>query len=259
MRLEAHALEVALGAFHLGPLDLCVESGTVLGIVGPNGSGKTTLLRALSGAVRPTAGAVSLVGRPLDTWAPRDRARALAVVSQKTELRFPFTVGEVVLLGRTPHHAGFGWGRFGFETADDRTVAQAALAETGTEHLADRWFVTLSGGEQQRVSIARALCQDPRVLLLDEPTANLDLKFQVRVLDLLRARAAQGVAVVIVLHDLNLAASWCDHVVVMDGGVPRLAGRPADVLDADALSGVFGVPVRVVTDGDRRWFAVGPT
>ncbi len=240
-----------------------VRRGSIVGILGPNGSGKTTLLRLLSGTRRPTRGRVLLDGVPLHDLSRRAVARRLAVVPQETQLAFEYTVLEMVLMGRHPH-----LGLFELEGPDDFAVARDALAATGTADLEDRRFSTLSGGEKQRVVIASALAQSSEILLLDEPTASLDLGYQLEVAALVtRLNAERGVTVVISTHDLNLAAAVCGELVLLRRGSVIAAGdtravlTPAHVrelydVDADvhvhAASGhLVVVPIDRVRDGRR--------
>ncbi len=241
--LEARGLHHAFaGRPVLRGLDVAVADGEVVGLVGPNGSGKTTALRILHGALRPDAGAVRLEGRDLAAYSGRERARRIAVLGQDGAGEVPLTVAEVALLGRVPHS-----GPFGATTGTDRQLATAALAATGVLHLARRGFGLLSGGEQQRVLIARALTQQPRVLLLDEPTNHLDIGAQHQVLSLVRQR---GLATVVVLHDLNLAARYCDRVILLEDGCVRAAGAPREALSAELVGTVYGVGAQRTTAAD---------
>jgi iron complex transport system ATP-binding protein len=216
--------------------------GAIIGLIGPNGAGKSTLLRAISGAIAPSAGAVRLGGRELGRLSANERARLVAVVPQIAHMPAGFSVAEVVLMGRAPHLP-----RFGGESARDREVARAALARTDTLALAGRAAHTLSGGEQQRVLIARALAQEPRVLLLDEATAHLDLKHQVAVLGLVRQLARDGMIVIAALHDLNLAAVYADRLALLRGGELLALGSPAQVLTPAWLRAAFDVEALVGT------------
>lgn len=242
MILEAHGVSVSYGErLAVDALDCRVVPGEVLGILGPNGSGKSTLLRALAGVREPQGGAVRLDGIDLADLSRRERARKIALVPQETRISFPLTARELVLLGRSPHTGPFGW-----EGGEDFRVADAAMERTATRELATRPVEELSGGERQRVVLARALAQEPRVLLLDEPTAYLDLRHTVVLLDLARDLArSEGVALAIVLHDLNLASMYCDRLLLLDGGRAHASGRPEEVLRYEDLCQVYGTELYV--------------
>lgn len=234
MRVDVDMVTVEIsGARVVEDVSLRAGSGQVVGLVGPNGSGKSTVLRCVYRALRPTAGAVRLDGDDLLAMSTRESARRLAALPQEAVAEFDFTVAEVVAMGRLSHQ-----GAVARETDEDRRVCAAALEEVGAGHLADRGFLTLSGGEKQRVLIARALSQQPRVLVLDEPTNHLDIAQQLEVLALVRA---SGLTVLTALHDLNLAALHCDLVHVVDGGRIVASGAPHDVLTPALLADVFGV------------------
>ncbi len=223
-------------------IELGVRAGEVVALIGPNGVGKSTLLRAAAGQLAPVRGQVLVNGQPLHPLAPAQRARWVAVVPQAIHLPEAFTAREVVLMGRTPY---LGW--LGHEQARDHEAARQAMARTHTLALADRRVGALSGGEQQRVLLARALAQAAPILLLDEPTAHLDLRHQGLVLTLVRDLArAEGLAVVIALHDLNLAAQYADRVMLLTEGAMRVVGAPAEVLTAPHLSAAYAWPVSVV-------------
>lgn len=236
----------------LRSVSISVEPGQVLGVLGPNGSGKTTLLRCLLGVLTPRSGRVTLGGRDIAEIPRRQFARQVAAVSQDMPLDFPLRVVELVLLGRLPHLPG---GGLGFEGPNDLAAAEAALRACGVEDLADRALHEISGGELRRVFVARALAQGASTLLLDEPTGGLDLRHQLTIVDLLRAQARAGVAVLAVLHDLNLAALACDRVLMLHDGAVAAAGAPAEVLDPALLATVYGVDVEihVRADGTRRF------
>ncbi len=223
---------------------LTVRPGAFIGIVGPNGSGKSTLLRALSRALRPAQGAVLLNGRELYAeWTAPDAAQHLAVMPQETAVSLDFTVREVVRMGRSPHLPRR---PFAAESAGDEQIVTDALAAVGLTALADRVVPTLSGGERQRVLFARALAQQPDVLLLDEPTSHLDLRHQSETLALAHSLAhTHGKAVLAVLHDVNLAAAWCDEIVLVSEGEIAAQGTPAEALTPETLLQVYGLPVRV--------------
>jgi iron complex transport system ATP-binding protein len=234
--------------------DAGLDTGTdrVVGLIGPNGSGKTTLLRLLYRSLAPGSGAVLIDGAPLSRVRGRDLARRIAVVTQENTSDLPITVAEMVLLGRSPHRSSFrSW------TTADRDTAARALHRVDLRDHAERPFVALSGGEKQRVLIARALAQQAGHLLLDEPTNHLDVHHQHEVLALVRTLR---VPTVVVLHDLNLAARYCDHVVLLDRGSVVRAGTPAEVLVPEVLEPVYRVVVRVLDDDDciQLVFRPGP-
>jgi|YNPBryantNP2012_1023418.scaffolds.fasta_scaffold00890_13 iron complex transport system ATP-binding protein len=238
------ARDLTLGYHHgivLHNLHLSVRSGRVLALAGPNGAGKTTLLRSLARLLRPRQGIVLLDGRDVWRFSERDTARRLGLVPQNEAAEWPLTVEQVVMLGRAAHR---GW--FMPYTAADHRAVDDALAQTGLTPLRARLLTELSGGERQRVLIARALAQEPAAILLDEPTAQLDLRYQAAVLGLTRRLAHErGLAVVVSLHDLNLVALYADQVaLIADGGLVA-EGSPADVLTPDHLQRAYGVPVAV--------------
>jgi iron complex transport system ATP-binding protein len=215
--------------------------GQILGILGPNGSGKTTLLRLLSGTRTPTAGEVLLDGTPLRRWSRRAVAQRIAVVPQETQLAFDYTVMEMVLMGRHPH-----LGLFQIEGPADVEIARDALGATGTAQLESRQFNTLSGGEKQRVVIASALAQSSDILLLDEPTASLDLGYQLEVASLLRRlNRERGVTIAVSTHDLNFAASVCERLVMLRAGRVIAAGTTTEVLTPERIRALYDVTVDV--------------
>jgi iron complex transport system ATP-binding protein len=214
-------------------------------VIGPNGSGKTTLLRLLSGVLPPSSGQVSLEGRPLPSMTRKEIAQRLAMVPQELTLPFPFTVRQLVELGRTPHLARGWWN--GRDRGGLRAVEEA-LAATGTLSLGHRSVNELSGGERQRVVIAMALAQQPDYLLLDEPTTHLDIQHQLEILDLLvHLNKERGVAVLATMHDLNLAALYFDNLVLLNRGHVVVTGPPAQVLSENCLRQVFHTALRVAT------------
>lgn len=227
------------GAALLDQVDLDVRAGEVLTVVGPNGAGKSTLLSVVAGDRRPDGGAVTWEGTPLAAVGTAELARLRAVLLQENAVSFPFRVVDVVRMGRAP------WRGTPAEDRDEDVVA-ASLDAADVHHLAERRYPSLSGGEKARASLARVLAQEPRLLLLDEPTAALDVRHQEQVLATARRRARAGDAVVVVLHDLALAAAWADRVLVLDRGRVAGWGTPAEVLTADLLSRVYRHPVDVV-------------
>lgn len=218
-----------------------VASGEFFIIIGPNGSGKTTLLKTLAGIDSPQGGQVTVFDRAIKRYSRRDLAKTLSFVPQNMPMDFPFTVTQTVLMGRYPH-----LGVLGLEGQADIEVAQRAIDFTGIAHLAARKVDQLSGGERQRVFIARALCQEPRLLLLDEPTAALDLAHQVRVMDLMaRLRQETGMTVVMVSHDVNLAAMYADRLLLLKSGQIAALGTPGQVMTFETLESVYGCPLLV--------------
>lgn len=221
---------------------LKVAAGRIVGLLGPNGSGKSTLLRLAAGLLRPRAGAVRLAGRDVGSLRRAEVARRVALLPQDGALPDAFTGRELVLLGRTPH-----LGRFAAEGPTDRAIVERALALADAAPFADRRLGELSGGERQRLLLARVLAQEPDLLLLDEPTAHLDLAHQLATLDLVRRLAREeGLAVLAVFHDLNLAAEYCDELVLLVDGRIAATGPPAATVTADVLQTVFGVRPLVV-------------
>jgi iron complex transport system ATP-binding protein len=213
--------------------DLVADPGLIIGLVGPNGSGKSTLLRTIYRALRPVAGAVLVGGDDVWSLTARQSARRTAVVAQEAHGDFDFLVEEVVAMGRSPHK-----GMLDRDTDADHAIIADALARVGMTTFADRVFGTLSGGEKQRVLVARALAQQSQLLVLDEPTNHLDIRAQLELLELV---ATLGVTTIAALHDLNLAAAYCDRLVVLDHGRLVADGAPTSVLDQALLRRVFGV------------------
>jgi len=222
----------------LTEIDLEVRLGEVLALVGPNGAGKSTLLSVLSGDLHPADGTVELDGRPIGAFRPLELARRRAVLSQANVVSFPFRVLEIVQMGRSP------WIRTA-ELADDQQAVLEAIRATDIEHLLGRRFTTLSGGEQARVSLARVLAQRTPVVFLDEPTAALDLRHQEDVMRLGRELAAEGRAVVVVVHDLSLAGAYADRIALLDAGRLDAVGTPAEVMTADRVGRVYGLDVQI--------------
>lgn len=218
-----------------------IADGEFVGIVGPNGCGKTTLLRTISRGLKPYSGHVLLDGLNVYSMSARNFACNVGVVPQETWVAFEFTVMEVVLMGRTP------WlGRFAVESKQDREIALDALERTGTAHLAERQANALSGGERQRIMLARALAQEPKVLLLDEPTSHLDINYQFETMDLVRRLNREaGLTVLAVLHDLNLAAQYCDRIIMVGDGILQAVGNPEEVITPDNIQSVYGATVWV--------------
>lgn len=217
-----------------------IAAGDFFIIIGPNGSGKTTLLKLMVGLLS-TGGGIRLLEKPLGGYHRRELARRLAFVPQMVTEELPFTVREVVLMGRTPH-----MGLLGLEGPEDVAQAQAAMQFTGVDHLAHRKMDALSGGERQRVFVARAICQEPEIILLDEPTAALDLAHQARLMDLMeRLKQERGVTVVMVSHDVNLAAMYADRLLLLKNGRIKALGPPGEVLTYERIEETYGCRVLV--------------
>ncbi len=223
-------------------LDLDVAEGELVGVVGPNGCGKTTLLQLVSGLLEPDEGDIRVNGTTLGSLGPSERARLISVVPQSPQLPLGFTVKELVLMGRNPHLRLLQW-----EGPGDIEVAERAMEMTGLASLRERTLATLSGGERQRALVAMALAQESPVLLLDEPTASLDLAHQTRIMDLARdVQARRGGAMLVSMHDLTLAAQYCDRLVMMAGGRGHATGTPTEVLTPENIAAAYGTEVFVL-------------
>lgn len=228
----------------LNQISLDVRPGEIVGLIGPNGSGKSTLIKLLSAVLPLGAGKISLLGDDISTLSRRQIAQRLAVVPQEPRFAFPFSALEVVLMGRHPHLSGLA-----FEAEEDIEIARSAMRRCGVESFADRPVQQLSSGERQRVVFARALTQQPSILLLDEPASFLDIRHQVELYDLVRAEATErGVAVLSVLHDLNLAAEYCDRIALLSDGQLAANGPTDEVFSYSNLKQVFGTEVYVDTN-----------
>ena len=246
--LRANHLAVKRGPCTvLADIDLQLQPGEVLGVLGPNGAGKSTLLGALSGELAPAQGEVSLAGRRLSDWSGQERAHRQAVLPQSPTLNFAFPVEQVVAMGRLPHASG---------RVRDAEIVAAALQAADAAHLSGRSYLALSGGERQRVHLARVLAQlwpgaAGQTLLLDEPTSMLDPLHQHTTLQAVCEFAGRGAAVMVILHDLNLAARYCDRLLLLQGGRPHVLGTPDEVLNAVALEAVFGLQVLIQRHPER--------
>lgn len=222
-------------------LSLAVEKGVCFVIIGPNGSGKTTLIRLIAGSLKAAEGSIDILGQPIQSYHRKALARQVAMVPQMVALDFPFSVAEFVAMGRAPH-----LGLLGLTTAADNEIVDRALQFTEIDRLAGRTLDQLSGGERQRALIARAICQEPRIILLDEPTAALDPAHQIRVMDLMeKLKEEQAVTVIMVSHDLNLASLYGDRVLLLDQGRIVAQGVPTRVLTAEHLEQAYGCPMLV--------------
>jgi len=247
LQFQYNSLGRGVANWVLEGLTFDIQAGEILGVVGPNGSGKTSLLKLLAKVLRPNAGDMTLFGRDLATMPQGEAAKTIAFVPQESPQVFAFTVMETVLMGRYPHHRGTTWtAGFSWESAEDVLIAEQAMHYTDITHLAARSVMDLSGGERQRCMIARALAQAPKVLLLDEPTAFLDLQHQIAIGAIVRRlKEERGLTVVLVSHDLNLASQYCDRILMLKDGTLFRLGTSQEVIDVDILRAVYGCDVLV--------------
>lgn len=239
--VRAKGLNLSYGDHQvLREVNVAVEAGEFVVIIGPNGTGKTSLLKSLAGLLK-ASGEIEIFGRPLARYSRRQLAATVAVVPQQVPLAFPFTVLETVLMGRSPH-----LGLLEVEGREDYRIARQAMEFTDVSHLGARRLDELSGGERQRVIIARAVCQEPKLILLDEPTASLDPAHQLRIMDLMeRLRREREITVIMVSHDLNLASLYGSRILLLRDGGAILAGSPAEVLTPANLAQAYGCPMHV--------------
>ena len=221
-------------------INVTIENGALWGFVGPNGAGKSTLLRLISGELLPTTGEIRLFDKPIHNYEPKELAHLRAYLQQKRDINFPFTSLEVVLFGRHPYLNGTK------ETANDVSIAKEALQQVEADIFEERLYPTLSGGEASRVDFARILTQVPRLFLLDEPTNHLDPKHQVQILNLCKTICGQGKTVITAIHDLNLASTYADQLLLLKDGVSIACGPPNTVLTLDLLSETYGIPFEVL-------------
>jgi iron complex transport system ATP-binding protein len=225
----------------LAGIDFDLKKGEIVGMIGPNGSGKSTLLKIIDGLLKPQNGEVLLFNKSLFRYRRADIARYIAMVPQEETFRFSFLVSEVVLMGRFAH-----LGLFPFERKEDLEIANQSMRLTGTLHLAKRSIHELSGGEKQRVLIARALTQSAQIILLDEPTSFLDIRHKVEIFELISdLTLIKGLSVIIISHDISLAAQYCHRMLLLNKGIIYKIGEPADVITADNISRVYQCPVFV--------------
>lgn len=243
MEIRTDDLHAMLGGTEiLHGIDFTAGDRSLVGVIGPNGSGKSTLLKCIYRVLKPSEGAVFVDGQPLSEYRVRDSAKKIAVLAQHNFYNFEFTVQDVVLMGRAPHKRALER-----DSAADFKIVHEAMERVGVAPLRDRLFSTLSGGEQQRVLLARALAQQTPCLILDEPTNHLDIKYQLELLDLVRSLDRTVIAAI---HDLNIAAMYCDTIFVMQSGRIVAAGAPRDVLTRSLIRSVYEVDADVFTDSD---------
>jgi len=233
-------------AWVINGMEFTVRQGEIVGVIGPNGSGKSSLLKLLTKLVRPQEGTIRLFGAEFGALSRESISRQVAYIPQDLSYDFPFSVLDMVLMGRFPHRRGGLWNLVGWERQEDLAVAEEAMIQTDVTHLANRMIGTLSAGERQRALLARALAQVPRVLMLDEPTAHLDLNHQLDVCRILqRVHAQLEMTVLLVSHDINLASQYCDRILVMKQGAVVCIGPPQDVINPRVLTEVYGCQVLV--------------
>ena len=239
MNLQVEQVAFGIGQTQiLQGIDLEVQDREIVALIGPNGSGKSTLLKCIYRTLHPNAGRIELNGRSLDELSFRESALQMAVVAQHNQYQFDFTVMDIVLMGRMPHKK-----LLEGDTPEDYTIARQALAQVGMDHMETRNFLSLSGGEQQRVILARALTQESPCLVLDEPTNHLDIKYQLEMLEIVRDA---GVTVLMAVHDLNLASQFCHRLVAIDRGQVVGTGTPKELLTPEFIQNLYGVHSRIV-------------
>ncbi|WP_394524934.1 ABC transporter ATP-binding protein [Lacrimispora sp. JR3] len=241
MELKIENLRVSIGTSEIVKgVTIEVKEHKFVGLLGPNGSGKSTLLKAVYRVLKPTGGVVLMNGKDVSRIPEKDRAKDMAVVSQFNQVSFEFTVQDIVMMGRTPHKK-----RLERETAEDYKIVSEALKQVGMEDYSKRKFTTLSGGEKQRIILARALAQEPKLLILDEPTNHLDIKYQLQVLSIVKNL---NICVLAALHDLSLASMFCDEIYMLKGGNIMGKGKPEEVITSEMIQEIYGVTASVVTD-----------
>jgi iron complex transport system ATP-binding protein len=246
--LDARGISISLGGKPIiKDIALCVEHGEFVGMIGPNGSGKTTFLKRVYRVLAPQGGTILLDGRELERMRARDVAEHMAVVGQFNEMNFDFTVREIVSMGRTPHK-----GLLERLSQQDNRYIDEALSLVGLSACGQRSYQTLSGGEKQRVVLARAIAQKPRIIILDEPTNHLDLKYQIQILSVVRGL---GIGVLAAMHDLTLAAQYCDRLYVLKGGDLVAQGRPRELLTAELIRAVYEIDCTVYENPVTGGFA----
>lgn len=243
MELEIKDLRVKIGALEIVKgVSLKAEDHRMIGLLGPNGSGKSTLLKAVYRVLKPSGGVVLLDGKDISGISDRARAKDMAVVSQFNQISFEFTVEDIVMMGRTPHKK-----RLEQENLEDYKIVSEVLDKVGMTDFAKRRFSTLSGGEKQRIVLARALAQKPRILVLDEPTNHLDIKYQLQVLSIVKDL---DICVLAALHDLTLASMFCDEIYMLKGGVIKGRGKPEEVITAGMIKEIYDVDAMVTSHGE---------
>lgn len=222
-------------------ISLAADKGDFIGLIGPNGSGKSTLLKLMGGVLKCPDNAIRVNKHPINSINKKELARAIAWIPQEHPMVFPFTIQEIVLMGRHPYLSPLS-----FESEEDYKIAQQAMETTQTLQFSNRYFNEISGGEKQRVMLASAIAQEPKVMLLDEPTSALDLKYQVQILNILKQlNEEKNITLLLAMHDLNLASRYCQRLILLDNGVIACDGTPEEVLKKEIIKNVYGVNVNL--------------
>ena len=249
MELKVDDLKVNIGSLEIVKgVSLHIKANRFVGLLGPNGSGKSTLLKAIYRVLKPSSGVVYLNGKNLSKVPEKERARDMAVVSQFNQVGFEFTVQDIVMMGRTPHKK-----RLEGESEADYQIVSEALDKVGLNHYSKRRYSTLSGGEKQRIILARALAQDPKILILDEPTNHLDIKYQLQVLNIVKHL---DIGVLAALHDLSLASMFCDEIYMLKDGTVMGNGSPGEVITSEMIQDIYDVKASVLTDPDTGQLSI---
>lgn len=228
-------------------ISFSIERPTIFGIIGANGSGKTTLIKNISGYLRSNSGIVKIFGKEIERYTRKERAQIIGYVPQDIPFDFDFTAYDIVMMGRLPY-----LGRFQRESSKDRDIVKKAMVTTDTWDFREKTLRELSGGERQRVYIARALAQEAKVLLMDEPVAHLDIRYQLEILSIVRDLVKKGITCIIVLHDINLASLFCDDVLILKRGKVLVKGKPEDVIREDIIKEAFNIDVKVIIEEESK-------
>ncbi len=228
-------------------ISFSIERPTIFGIIGANGSGKTTLIKNISGYLRSNSGIVKIFGKEIERYTRKERAQIIGYVPQDIPFDFDFTAYDIVMMGRLPY-----LGRFQRESSKDRDIVKKAMVTTDTWDFREKTLRELSGGERQRVYIARALAQEAKILLMDEPVAHLDIRYQLEILSIVRDLVKKGITCIIVLHDINLASLFCDDVLILKRGKVLVKGKPEDVIREDIIKEAFNIDVKVIIEEESK-------
>lgn len=248
MILEVENLHFSYGNNEvLRGISFSIERPTIFGIIGANGSGKTTLIKNISGYLRSDSGIVKIFGKEIERYTRKERAQIMGYVPQDIPFDFDFTAYDIVMMGRLPY-----LGRFQRESSKDRDIVKKAMVTTDTWDFREKTLRELSGGERQRVYIARALAQEAKILLMDEPVAHLDIRYQLEILSIVRDLVKKGITCIIVLHDINLASLFCDDVLILKRGKVLVKGKPEDVIREDIIKEAFNIDVKVIIEEESK-------